>query len=71
MQRRDLRRRIDVEGRDLDAARMCVGEVVQQGSRVAAHRSHHVPPPLQEFRGHGEAKTTGGSDEQDGGDRLG
>jgi len=71
MQRRDLRRLVDVEGLDLDAARMRICKVVQRGSGVALHRTHDGPPPLQKLGRHGEAKATRGSDEEDRGDNVG
>jgi hypothetical protein len=58
VQRRDLIRHRNVEGLDLNTARMLISQIVQPGSAAAMRRPDDVPPRLQEFRGHREAKTT-------------
>jgi hypothetical protein len=57
VQRRDLIRLCYVEGLDLKTFRMSLRQIVQLGSGAASHRPDDVPPPLEEFSGHREAKT--------------
>jgi hypothetical protein len=70
VQRRDLIRLCNVEGGDLNAARMFIGQIMQFGSGAVLYRPNDVPPLLQEFSGHREAKTARCADDQNGAGRL-
>jgi hypothetical protein len=71
VQRRDLRRLIDVENLDLQPAAIRVRQFVQRGPcRSGPNRTDYVPTPFQELGRHRMTQAPRGSDEQNRGWRF-